>query len=92
MKDERFEDFLIDKMAIIYKYLIKIGASYEDAEDIVQDTICKVVEYVDSINTDDIYPWLFKVSINKYYNLYNRKRRRKSVSMIKSLIASIQME
>jgi hypothetical protein len=23
MKDERFEDFLINKMAIIYKYLIK---------------------------------------------------------------------
>ncbi|AFK85293.1 MULTISPECIES: RNA polymerase sigma factor [Thermoanaerobacterium] len=77
MKDERFEDFLINKMTIIYKYLIKIGASCEDAEDIVQDTICKVIEYVDSISIDDIYPWLFKVSLNRYYNLYNKKKKEK---------------
>ncbi|MCP2240274.1 RNA polymerase sigma factor [Thermoanaerobacterium thermosaccharolyticum] len=75
MKDERFEDFLINKMAIIYKYLIKIGASCEDAEDIVQETMCKAIEYVDSLNVDSIYPWLFKVSLYRYYNLYNKKKK-----------------
>lgn len=76
MTDETLENLLINEMKIIFKYLIKIGAKKEDAEDIVQDTICKAIINIDSINEKKIVSWLFKVSINNYYNLYNKNKKR----------------
>ncbi|SNX54836.1 sigma-70 family RNA polymerase sigma factor [Thermoanaerobacterium sp. RBIITD] len=75
MKDERLEDLLLKEMFVIHRYLMKIGASSEDAEDIVQETICKAIEYIDSLDGEKISSWLFKVSINRYYNLYNKKKK-----------------
>lgn len=75
MKDETLESLLINEMKVIFKYLIKIGAKKEDAEDIVQDTIYKAIINIDSINEGKIVSWLFKVSINSYYNLYNKNKK-----------------
>ena len=75
MANEKIEDLLIKEMGIINKYLMKMGASKEDAEDIVQDTLCKAIEYADSLQGAKVSSWLFKVAINRYYNLYNKKKR-----------------
>jgi len=76
MRNETLEELLINEMKVIFKYLIKLGASKEDAEDIVQDTICKAIINIHSINEEKIVSWLFKVSINSYYNLYNKNKRK----------------
>ena len=34
-------------LSLIYKYLISIGASVDDAEDIIQDTFIKTYENID---------------------------------------------
>lgn len=84
MKNESLENLLINEIKIVFKYLLKIGANKEDAEDIVQDIICKAIINIDSINEEKINSWLFKVSINSYYNLYNkRKRQRKKKDELK---------
>ena len=75
MKDEDLENLLINEIKIIFKYLIKIGAKKEDAEDIVQDTLYKTIVHMDSIDEEKIISWMFKVSINKYYNLYNKNKK-----------------
>lgn len=75
MKNETLESLLINEMKVIFKYLIKIGAKKEDAEDIVQDTLCKAIINIESMNKDKIVSWLFKVSINSYYNLYKKHKK-----------------
>lgn len=75
MKDETLESLLTNEMKIIFKYLIKIGATKEDAEDIVQDTLCKTIINIDSLDERKIVSWMFKVSINKYYNLYKKNKK-----------------
>ncbi|AFS78911.1 RNA polymerase factor sigma-70 RpoD [Gottschalkia acidurici 9a] len=76
MKDDSLENLLANEMKIVFKYLIKIGASLEDAEDVVQDTMYKVITNIDSLNADKIISWLFKVSINSYYNIYNQNKKK----------------
>jgi len=75
MGDEGLEKLLLAEIKIVFKYLIKIGSSKEDAEDITQDTLYKIIKNIDAIPEDKIRPWLFKVSINSYYNLYNRRKK-----------------
>lgn len=75
MKDETLENLLTNEIKIIFKYLIKIGAKKEDAEDIVQDTLYKTIVNIDSIDEEKITSWMFKVSLNKYYNLYNKNKK-----------------
>ncbi len=81
MEDEYFEQVLLKEMKTVFKYLLKIGASKEDAEDITQDTLYKTIKNVNSIQDGKVRAWLFKVSINSYYNLYNRKKAQQPYSL-----------
>ncbi len=75
MENETLEQLLLDEVKIVFKYLIKMGALKEDAEDIVQETLYKALKNIDAIPQDRIRAWLFKVAINSYYNLYSKKKR-----------------
>ncbi|MBN1046939.1 sigma-70 family RNA polymerase sigma factor [Clostridium botulinum] len=61
-------------LLLIYKYLISIGASKEDAEDIMQETFIKTYENIDILIDGNLKAWMFKVSINKFYTLYKKSR------------------
>lgn len=63
------------KADIIFKYLIKIGANKGDAEDIVQESLYKLMLYIDSINPAKAYSWLFRVAINQYYDLCRKQNK-----------------
>ncbi len=87
------EKLFADKMAVIYKYLIKIGCSRADAEDIVQDTFLKAVIYLDAIDSSKIDSWLFKVALNHYYDLCRKNKRHPLVSVeIESVFNDILAE
>lgn len=60
---------------IILKVLLNMGARREDAEDIIQETIYKYFIYIDSIDENKVKSWLFKVSINSYYDLVRKQKR-----------------
>ena len=81
MKNDLISKMFIDKMNIIYCYLIKMGCNKEDAEDITQDTFYKAIKYIDGIDTSKISAWLFRVAINKYYDLCRTKKRHIQVSI-----------
>ncbi|BDR80473.1 DNA-directed RNA polymerase sigma-70 factor [Clostridium tetani] len=59
---------------IIYLYLIKRGCQKEEAEDIVQDSFIKAIEYMDGVAVDKLSSWLFKVALNNYYNRIKKNR------------------
>lgn len=67
-----WEQILLGHAKIVFKYLIKIGATREDAEDITQETIMKTIECLQQIEPEKMRAWMFKVAINRYYSLYNK--------------------
>src|SRR5690554_6259823 len=69
-----WEQLLLEQANIVFKYLMKIGASKEDAEDITQETIMKTIEYLGQIEAGKIRAWMFKVAIHRYYSLYKRQK------------------
>ncbi|MBD7913243.1 RNA polymerase sigma factor [Clostridium cibarium] len=81
MSDELIIKIFQEKMNLIYKYLMKLGCSSENAEDIVQDTFYKALKYMDGIDEDKLSSWLFKVAINKYYDLCRKNNRHVHLSI-----------
>lgn len=75
MKPGQLHQILQPKMLEIQKYLIRLGAPATDAEDIVQDTVYKALLYIDSIDENKFSAWLYKVAINRYYDLCRRSKR-----------------
>jgi len=81
MKDESLKSLLLEEIKVVFRYLLKIGASKEDAEDITQEALYKTIKNIDSIREDKMRAWLFKVAINDYYNLYNRRKSQNKSSL-----------
>ena len=59
---------------VVFKYLIKIGATKEDAEDFTQEMIIKTIECIQQIEPEKMRAWMFKVAIHRYYSLYNKNK------------------
>lgn len=75
MDNDAMTELYKSKMKLIYKYLRKNGCSHSDAEDIVQDAFYQALRYIEGIDVDKISAWLFRVSINKFYDLCRTKSR-----------------
>jgi RNA polymerase sigma-70 factor (ECF subfamily) len=75
MSNELINEMFQKKMNLINKYLIKLGCRQDDAEDIVQDTFYKALKYIEGIQVDSLSSWLFRVAINKYYDLCRKNNR-----------------
>ena len=75
MRVETIEDLYQQKFQIIFKHLIKMGCSKENAEDIVQNTFYKAIENMVHLEVKNLSAWLFKVSINQFYDLCRRQQR-----------------
>lgn len=79
MLKNEWGQLLLEHAKVIFKYLIKIGAVKEDAEDITQETIMKTIECLQQIEPEKMRAWMFRVAIHRYYSLYNKN---KSVVML----------
>ncbi|GAA0379799.1 sigma-70 family RNA polymerase sigma factor [Paenibacillus motobuensis] len=75
MEPGQLHQILKPKMMEIQKYLIRLGATCADAEDVVQDTVYKAILYLDSIEASKFSAWMYKVAINRYYDLCRRNKR-----------------
>jgi RNA polymerase sigma factor (sigma-70 family) len=63
------------QMSIIYKYLMKLGCSNHEAEDIVQEAFIRAIQYMDGVKLEKLPSWLFTVAINIFRT--NRRRSKK---------------
>lgn len=75
MKGATIEDLYQKKFKIIFKHLINMGCSKENAEDIVQNTFYKAIENMVHLEVSNLSAWLFKVSINQFYDICRRQQR-----------------
>lgn len=75
MKLDAYEEYLFQVSNELIKFLVKNGASIQDAQDIVQESIVKLLKIDNVIPAEKIRSWLYQVSINFYYNLYNRRKK-----------------
>lgn len=83
MNNEPLNELFRSRMAIIYRYLVKIGCNPADAEDIVQDTLFKAVVHLEAIDSEKMASWLFKVALNGYYDL-SRQHNKLPLSSLES--------
>ncbi|MGM0877944.1 MAG: RNA polymerase sigma factor [Bacillota bacterium] len=60
----------------IYKKLCSMGANPEDAKEIVQESLYRGFLNIEGINSKAFKSWLYKVSINQYYDLCRKNNRR----------------
>ena len=65
----------IKQMSIIYKYLIKLGCSKYEAEDIVQESFIRAMEHMDGVRVEKLRSWLFTVAINIFRTFKKRNNR-----------------
>lgn len=79
-QEEELNLVLQEKSGIIFKYLIKLGANPRDAEDIVQEALYKFILYIDSVDPNKSFSWLFRVAINQYYDLCRKQQKHILVS------------
>lgn len=79
MNDSMIDQKLYECLQKVKGYLMKIGASKEDAEDIVQETAYKFILYIDSIGPYQVESWLYRVAVNGYYDLYRKGSRRQEI-------------
>lgn len=79
MSDSVIDQKLYECLQKVKIYLMKIGASKEDAEDIVQETAYKFILYMDSIGPNHAESWLYRVAVNGYYDLYRKGSRRQEI-------------
>ena len=70
-----FEDLLKEKMKMLYRYLLKIGVNEADTHDVIQDTMIKALSYIGEIDPAKLNSWLFRVALNKYYDLCRKNKR-----------------
>lgn len=81
----KIDDYEKQLLAIINEligYLIKTGANEQDAQDVAQETIVKILEIDIVLPPEKIRPWIFRVGINLYINLYNRQKRYQEILTI----------
>ncbi|MBZ9637499.1 RNA polymerase sigma factor [Clostridium sp. FP1] len=65
----------ISQISIIYKYLIKLGCSKHEAEDIVQESFTRAMMYMDGVRVEKLPSWLFTVATNIFRTLKKRNNR-----------------
>ncbi|WP_332400879.1 RNA polymerase sigma factor [Lactococcus laudensis] len=54
---------------------MKTGANPADAQDIVQDVFIKLIQADIVLAPDKLRPWLYRVALSRFYDLYRREKR-----------------
>jgi len=75
MNDDIITQLYISQMSIIYKYLIKLGCSKQEAEDIVQESFTRAMEHMDGVRVEKLRSWLFTVAVNVFRTFRKRNNR-----------------
>jgi len=76
-------------MKQIGRYLISLGATGNDAEDITQDALIKVLSYIDAVSETEFRAITFKTALHRYYDLCRKQRRNVTVMLDEQLLAAL---
>lgn len=79
---KRFESLLAPHVELMYRMAYRWTQSQEDAEDIVQDVLIKLVDRVDEmLAIEQLRPWLIKIVYRRFVDIYRREQKSPMVSL-----------
>lgn len=65
IKENKIKDYIVNNQESFYKIAYSYVKNKDDALDIVNDSICKALSKINSLNDiDGIKPWFYKILIN----------------------------
>ncbi len=79
-----------DVSRILLRHLVKIGANRDDAQEIVQEAFYKWLLHVEALDRDHATAWLFRVTLNLYYDLCRKHKRLAYVTFDENLLVDEQ--
>lgn len=72
----------------LMKYLLQLGASLEDAEDIAHDVLIKVlytkIQSFENRAGSTFKAWLYTITRNEYFNLHKENRKSQSLDALEN--------
>lgn len=74
----------------IRRYLRSLGATEQDAEDITQDTLIKVLLYIDAVPETEFRAIAFKSALNRYYDHCRKKNRNVTVMLDERVLTTLK--
>ena len=92
MRDDVFQKRLKQYLTFIFNYLLKLGISREDAEDIVQETALKYIQNLEGIPPEKVKSWLFRVAINNSYDVLRREKRKDKFLIELSILENLESD
>ena len=93
MKNTEFEKIYQENAVIVLRYLLSIGCSIEDAEDIVQETFVKAIISIDSFHSTCKLPvWLCQIAKHNYYDLIKKRKKELPIQDFEFEIQSLQQD
>ena len=76
-----FETLIHKESKKILNYLLKMVRNYEDAEDLLQETLLSFYKKSNNVNPDYYTSYLFKTAYHKAINHIHKKKRKKELSV-----------
>ena len=74
--EQEFGIVFRENAGLVYRYLLSLGCSEADAEDITQETFVKALLHIDSFRGDcRLSVWLCGIARNTWYTALKRQRR-----------------
>lgn len=93
MENKEFERVYQENAVIVLRYLLSIGCSIEDAEDIVQETFVKALISIDSFrSTCKLSVWLCQIAKHNYYDLIRKRKKELPNQALELRIQSLPQE
>ncbi len=84
MTDEQqraFEQVYSDYYPRIYQRVYALMHHSQDAEDLTQETFMKAYRVFATLDTSNLYAWLYRVATNTIYDVLRQRRRRSVTSL-----------
>ena len=77
----------------LYTYVYRYTLSDELTEDIVQESILKMLEVLNELKeADRFWPWLFKIALNKIFSHHRAEHKRRTVSKPAAGLGDVQRQ
>lgn len=91
MKNQQLENLFRLYAKPLYYYLWKMSGSQHAAEDLTQETFVRATIALDTYDGEEARAWLFKVARNIYIDEWRKRKRRKTIPLIKLFYADDEM-
>ncbi len=76
-----FEQVYSDYYTRIYQRVYALMQHSQDAEDLTQETFTKAYRAFATLDTSNLYAWLYRVATNTVYDVLRQRRRRPVTSL-----------